>query len=442
MRRELPSQIEETEQRCRTLEEQQRSTVQAIAALESQLRDLDQRIKVATEEASKVEQETVATTRTQAAVVEEMLRSHQATQKREGALLERIMTQIAARGQRIEELDTEHTDVLARVERLNEEIGSLQKTIDQTRRRIQPSEDELSRLGEEQTALEERERIARDRVRDAESRHGRAQLEVDRCQDELALLAHRIEEDLGLVELNLADSVTAQTPLPLHPVVSELPIVEELPQGMDEEIQRLKARLRRVGGVNPAAPEDYAEVKERHGFLTEQSADLEAASEQLHQVVGELDELMEVAFQKTFDAVAERFEETFTTLFNGGAARLELTDPEDLMNTGVDIVARPPGKRAQRLALLSGGERSLTAVALMFAILQVSPAPFCVLDEVDAMLDEANVGRFRGLLQSLSEQTQFIIITHNRNTVEAADTIYGISMGTDGVSQVVSLQLE
>jgi chromosome segregation protein len=151
---------------------------------------------------------------------------------------------------------------------------------------------------------------------------------------------------------------------------------------------------------------------------------------------------METAFQETFEAVARRFSETFTALFDGGTARLELTEPDDLMNTGVDIVARPPGKRAQRLALLSGGERALTAVALLFAILHVSPTPFCVLDEVDAMLDEANIERFRTLLQELAQQTQFVIITHNRGTVEVADTIYGVSMGTDGVSQVVSLKMD
>ena len=151
---------------------------------------------------------------------------------------------------------------------------------------------------------------------------------------------------------------------------------------------------------------------------------------------------MEMAFKETFDAVAERFVETFPTLFDGGSARLELTEPDDLLNTGVDIVARPPGKRAQRLALLSGGERALTAVALLFAILRVSPAPFCVLDEVDAMLDEANIGRFRALLQELAKQTQFIIITHSRGTIEVADTIYGVSMGADAVSQVVSLELD
>jgi len=194
--------------------------------------------------------------------------------------------------------------------------------------------------------------------------------------------------------------------------------------------------------VNPNAPDNYAEVQERHQFLTEQSADLGTASEKLRQVVAELDELMEIAFRETFDAIAIRFSELFPILFEGGVARLELTEPDDLLSSGVDIIARPPGKRAQRLALLSGGERSLTAAALLFAILHVSPTPFCVLDEVDAALDEANVGRFRALLEELAQQTQFIIITHNRGTVEAADTIYGVSMGADGVSQVVSLEMD
>jgi chromosome segregation protein len=312
----------------------------------------------------------------------------------------------------------------------------------QMRTRIDPAEEELTRLRDEQARLEQRERRARDRLRDVEARLGRAELDVARCRDELKLLSRRIEEDLGLVELELADNVTAQTPLPLRPLVSQLPVVEVLPEGLEEEIQRLKARLRRLGSVNPNAPADYAEVEERHRFLTEQSGDLAAASTQLREAVAELDEVMETAFLEMFEAVAARFSETFTALFNGGAARLELTEPDDLMNTGVDIVARPPGKRAQRLALLSGGERALTAAALLFALLHVSPTPFCVLDEVDAMLDEANVGRFRALLEELAEQTQFIVITHNRFTTEAAHAIYGISMGVDGVSQVVSLELD
>jgi chromosome segregation protein len=441
-RRELPAKLEKVRQHCQKLEAQQQAETKQRSALEAQADDLARQEALAREEAARVEQETLGKLRTETAVAQEALRSQQATLKREETLLERLQTQMAARRRRVEELEAEHTAVLASTEELRAEAVQMEAQLNRAREQIQPTEDKLTRLGEEQTTLEKEEQKARDSAREVEVRYGRAQLEVDRCQDELNLLSRRIEEDLGLVELELADSVTAQAPLPLRPVVSDLPIVEELPEGLQEELQRLRARLRRIGDVNPSAPEEYQEVQVRHQFLTEQSADLIEASEKLQQVIAELDDLMETAFQETFDAVAERFAETFTSLFNGGAARLELTEPDDLMNTGVDIVARPPGKRAQRLALLSGGERSLTAVALLFAILQVSPAPFCVLDEVDAALDEANVGRFRGLLTDLAQQTQFIIITHNRGTIEAADTIYGISMGVDGVSQVVSLKMD
>jgi chromosome segregation protein len=171
-------------------------------------------------------------------------------------------------------------------------------------------------------------------------------------------------------------------------------------------------------------------------------ADLQQAEKDIRQAIAELDELMRREFEKTFDAVASEFHQIFTRLFGGGTARLVLTDPEDLTNTGIEIEARLPGRRAQGLALLSGGERSLTAASLVFALLKVSPTPFCVLDEVDAMLDEANVGRFRELLRELSQQTQFVIVTHNRNTVQVADVIYGVTMGNDSSSQVLSLKLD
>jgi len=432
----------EGHQRCQEIEEQQHAEAEQVAALEAKLEELSQRVVAAGEEAARVERESVGQARTGVAVAEEALRSQQAALQRETTLLERLRAQVSARRQRAKELEIEHAAIVARTQELRVDVSQMEAQLRQVRSRIQPAEERLACLGEEQAALEAQERRVRDRVRNMETRHGRAQLDVARCRDELKLLARRIEEDLGLVELELAESVTAQTPLPLRPLVSQLPVVEELPEGLEEEIQRIKARLRRLGSVNPNAPADYAEVQERHRFLTEQHADLEAASAQLRQVVAELDELMETAFRETFDAVAIRFSETFTSLFDGGSARLELTEPDDLMNTGVDIVAQPPGKRAQRLALLSGGERALTAAALLFALLHVSPTPFCVLDEVDAMLDEANVGRFRALLEELAQQTQFIVITHNRVTIEAADTIYGVSMGADGVSQVVSLQMD
>jgi len=441
-RREFPAKLDEARLRCQEIEEQQHEEAEQIAALETRLAELARQAAAAREEATRVAREALENARTEAAVLGETLRSHQAALQREESLLERLRAQRAARRQRVEELETEHASIVARVQEQRAAAAEMEAQLRQVRQRIQPAEDELARLLEEQTSLEEKERRAHDRTRDWETRHGRAQLEVARCQDALDLLKQRIEEDLGLVELELAESVTVQTPLPMRPLVSQLPVVEELPEGLEDEIQRVKARVRRLGRVNPHALDDYAEVQERHQFLTEQSADLEVASEKLRRVVAELDELMEAAFQETFDAVAVRFSETFALLFDGGAARLELTEPDDLLSSGVDIVARPPGKRAQRLALLSGGERALTAAALMFALLHVSPTPFCVLDEVDAMLDEANVARFRALLEELAQQTQFIVITHNRGTVEAAETIYGVSMGADGVSQVVSLKLD
>ena len=172
----------------------------------------------------------------------------------------------------------------------------------------------------------------------------------------------------------------------------------------------------------------------------------------MRELVVELDSAMQARFEATFRAVAAEFERSFVRLFGGGQAQLLLTRPngngangeehESVAGLGVEIVARPPGKRQQTLSLLSGGERTLTAAALLFAILKVNPSPFCVLDEVDAALDEANVGRFREALIALGEQTQFLLVTHNRGTIEAADTIYGVSMGEDGASRVLSLRLE
>jgi chromosome segregation protein len=147
-------------------------------------------------------------------------------------------------------------------------------------------------------------------------------------------------------------------------------------------------------------------------------------------------------FRKTFEAVAAEFKQLFTRLFGGGSARLTLVEADNPTESGIEIDTKLPGRREQGLSLLSGGERSLTAVALVFSLLKVSPTPFCVMDEVDAMLDEANVGRFRDLLRELSQQTQFLVITHNRNTVQAADVIYGVTMGRDSVSQIISLRLD
>jgi chromosome segregation protein len=211
---------------------------------------------------------------------------------------------------------------------------------------------------------------------------------------------------------------------------------------LQAKTRSLRARIRNFGPINARAGVDYRESLERHEFLTSQVSDLQQAEASLQEALEELRRVVRERFRETFHAVNGDFARYFKTFFGGGTARLALTEPEDYGESGVDIVAQPPGKRQQHLQLLSGGERSMTAVALLFALLETNPAPFCVLDEVDAALDEANIGRFGEALGDLATRTQFIIITHNQHTLQSASTIYGISMGGDGVSSVLSLRLE
>ncbi|HEX6400503.1 MAG TPA: chromosome segregation protein SMC, partial [Actinomycetota bacterium] len=207
-------------------------------------------------------------------------------------------------------------------------------------------------------------------------------------------------------------------------------------------LAQLRRRYHELGAANPYAVEEYAELKARLESLESQGQDLRTAIATTRELITELDTMIATQFRTTFAALETAFERRFEQLFGGGFAKLSLTDPSDLGSTGVEIVARPPGKKPQALAMLSGGERALTAVALLFAMLEVRPVPFCVLDEVDAALDEANIGRFADALRSLADATQFIVITHNRGTIEAADALYGVTVGDDSVSRVISLRLD
>lgn len=379
---------------------------------------------------------------TDAAVAEQAAQGQQAVLASQQGALAQLDAQLAARAGRIAQLKHERFELQAQLESLHVKDNQLGGELAELDARIQPGETRLEQLERSQAVTETDESAARARIRDYELRYNAAQLDVSRRQDEINTLRTRVDEDLGLVELELTEDITAPLLLPLRPIIEELPTVSQLPEDLEQSIQRRKAALRRLGPINAEARNEYQQTQERHTFLTTQCADLEQAIASLHQVIAELDELMRQAFIETFKAIADEFKQTFAQLFGGGSAKIVLTDPDNLMATGIDIVARPPGKRQQGLALLSGGERSLTAAALLFAILKVRPTPFCVLDEVDAALDESNVVRFREMLQALGGHTQFIIITHNRGTVEIAGTIYGVTMGADHASRVLSYRLE
>ncbi len=405
------------------------------------------------------------------AMREHALEQERLTRERDRALREQEM-----KNARVETFAAQISEILSARDTAETQVNKMRATLQSLNDVAFPDEAALSESEHLQNELEEREAEMRSGLTVAEELHNRAVLEAERRRAEIARLEQEIEDDLGPVELDSAaprqlrlrmvgqisnlstrDTNTegqleklsydgqienlSNEDAPVQELVT-LPDVDALPDGFDKEIRRLKNQMRYIGNVNPNAPQEYAELKERHAFLTAQMADLTHAIEKLQQATAELDALMKQKFIETFDAINAQFKNYFSMLFGGGSARLELTDPNDVIHSGIEITARPPGKRAAQLVLLSGGERALTAAALIFSILKVSPTPFCVMDEVDAALDEANVGRFRTGLQELSAASQFIVITHNRVTMEGARAIYGVSMSDDGVSQVLSLKLE
>ena len=209
----------------------------------------------------------------------------------------------------------------------------------------------------------------------------------------------------------------------------------------DEMVADLRQKIERMGAVNMMAIDQFDDLESRHTFLTAQRKDLVDAIAATNEAIRKIDKTTRERFQDAFVVINANFEQTFTTLFGGGKAGLVLLDETDALESGIDIIAQPPGKRLQSVQLLSGGEKALTAMALMFAIFKYRPSPFCLLDEIDAPLDDANIGRFVEMLQGMQEHTQFILITHNRKTMEIADRLYGVTMEEPGVSKLISVQL-
>ncbi|MBF0491859.1 MAG: chromosome segregation protein SMC [Deltaproteobacteria bacterium] len=215
----------------------------------------------------------------------------------------------------------------------------------------------------------------------------------------------------------------------------------ENPEAFEQQVLQLKEKLSKMGEVNLSAISEYEEIKQRYDFLTAQAEDLKKSLESLHHTIQKINRSTKRRFVDTFEAINNRFEELFPKLFHGGKAKLLLTDENNILETGVEIVAQPPGKKLQSISLLSGGEKALTAVSLIFSIFLFKPSPFCILDEVDAPLDDANVDRFNALVKQMTERSQFILITHSKRTMELADVLYGITMEEAGVSKTVSVRL-
>ena len=417
--------IDEREQQIRdsvaTLEERQ-------MALGSEQRDLhDERTRLDTRLASEADDVEVAaaTLRAQLAAMRERLRTTEATAQR---ARERTASARDATASRIAEI-TRLSDASANNDRQRNEIGdeivALEHQLAEQQVAVPPVIAQREEIAGSLAKSERDLNRAAEELREAERERDRASLRLARVQDEQVFLTERIRGDLELDD----------------PALLESSAIEDEDSPGEQEISRLRERLRRMSNVGEDVLEQHETESQRLQYLSGQLADVDEAAGGLRQVLAELNGKMTSRFTETFREVAIAFEQTFSRLFGGGTARLVMNVNDDGA-AGIDIVAQPPGKRLQNLTALSGGERALTAVALLIAIQRVNPSPFCLLDEVDAALDESNVVRFRDELRDLSGATQYVVITHNRGTIEGADTLYGVTMGDDGVSRVLSLRLE
>jgi chromosome segregation protein len=338
---------------------------------------------------------------------------------------------IAADEERLRALAAQERDARTKLDGAQGDLGKAAADAREAERSA-----ELARqraLAAEGSRRESEQRLAKARERLAELRgeRGKLAVEEERASGALRLLEEQVRAELGLPD---------DEPLPDPESIAIEDDGDEKEKGSTlAALQRLRRRLIALEPVNPLAATELADIGQRYEFLTTQRADLEKAMADLRSLADDLAATIAEQFATTLMAVDREFGVFFQRLFNGGQASLRTSDDPD--EPGIEIYARPPGKRIGSLAQLSGGERALTATALLLAILRVKPAPFCVLDEVDAALDERNVGRFTQALRELTDRTQFVVITHNRGTIEAADMLYGVSMDDGGVSKVISLKL-
>jgi chromosome segregation protein len=395
-----------------------------------------------------------------------------------------LQAQIEQRVARAKEAESQFEDVQAAILLRREQLEQAHTHARDLQDRLHHAESMASNLDTQLTELEQETLQARQAQYELEVAFRQCLLNSQKARDAVTTLLEQLHDEMGVTDptelvryaaranLELQEETGGEETAAVPQETGDLSEEEEAQlRKLRRRVDILRSKLRAIGGFDPEAPQQYEETRTRYEFLSTQIADMEQAALQLRSIISQLDVTMARQFEITFQAVNARFGEHFTTLFNGGHAHLELTsakrDEEDEMDdtngangtnrehgahakapepagmpAGVEVIVQPPGKKVQDLSLLSGGERALVSAALLFSLLEINPPPFCLLDEVDAALDESNVTRFCDILKRLAQRTQFIVITHNRVTMTASQAIYGVSMGGDSISRLLSLKLE
>ncbi|MBP1046969.1 chromosome segregation protein SMC [Enterococcus sp. BWM-S5] len=423
--RELHQFLEEYQEKHKLLEQQQRDLVTAKERLDQEMQQIDQ-------EASQMEthkanaQERLNKLQAERAVIGEQLMHLEGQTRDKQSQLDEVLLKESSLKQQLQQLNDHSSDhqvteesLALQLAQFSEKRGELEEAIRQGKEKRQGLQQHVDQLDSSLTDEHKHQQQLLTQQTQLEVVKNRSEIKLDNALQYL-------QEDYNLTY----EKARADYQLTIEAEAAKV------------EVKRLKRDIERLGPVNLNAIEQYEQVNERHEFLVTQRDDLLEAKDQLFETMEEMDQEVKIRFSEVFEAIRGQFKVVFPNMFGGGRAELVLTNPDDLLNTGIEIEAQPPGKKLQNLSLLSGGERALTAIALLFSIIRVRPVPFCILDEVEAALDDANVSRFGHYLSDFEDETQFIVVTHRKGTMEAADVLYGVTMQESGVSKIVSVRLD
>ena len=442
----LKEKLSVAEERLKALDEERRQLTEERGRVESEQREFEQEAQRATsalQEAESQGQKAEA----------EVKRLSESVANLERDVTDRRVELTEAQGkasgaqaelQRVEEAISQNS---SRLERRNEEEEDSQRKRERLEENLSQSREEIERLKQEKAEVEKEQAVRSRVVEEARSRDVELADQIRDIRDGLTAVQKNLSEmaerrtTLRVQRETMIESAKEDFEIDLTQTAKANEVYLADYQEHANRLEMIRQRLARMGEVNPLAAQEFDEINQEFSFLSEQQEDLETSIQDLHTTIDKLNQTTRKRFLDAFEEVSEHFKNIFGRLFLGGEARMYLLDPNDPLETGVDIEVRPPGKRPGNIMLLSAGEKALTAIALLFSVFSVRPSPFCLLDEVDATLDDANVGRFREVLEELEDRSQFILITHNKRTMSYASQLYGITQKEKGVSLVVSVKM-
>ena len=324
------------------------------------------------------------------------------------------------------------------IEQIEQDNINLEQTINETKEKIENIKKEVSQSGLKVENLKQERKEKSEKLAKQEEQITEKFSIIEDLKSQLVKLEvkkTKIEEDINTIinkmweEYELTPNTVTNYKKPENIALTQ------------KRVNELRTEMKNLGSVNLDSIEEYKNLKERYDFMSEQRLDLENTMSKLRKIVTEMTQIMKEQFKEKFKTINKNFQEVFQELFGGGKAELKLEDEENILECGIEITVQPPGKKLQSMSLLSGGEKALTAIALLFAILKINPAPFCVLDEIEAALDDVNVYRYAEYLKKFAQETQFLVITHRKGTMEVADTVYGVTMEESGISKLLSMKL-